>query len=445
MRLSARLLLSLAFLAPAPAFDVSAAEPVRCESPPTHASNAVARDPAEVENARGNQLARAGDAAAARTAHQEAERLARARGNRELALRAAANAARDAIDSGRSEGVRVQLVALRGEAESLPVGDSQTALLLHLGRSLALLAKSDPGAVADAIATLRGRRGTRCRRRAPVLLRAGLAGELYERGQRRADALDLTRRALFAAQSADAIDALYRWQWQLGRLRRAEGDGDGALREYRAAALTLARMRAEGNAPLAGDQSFATDVEPLYDQLVDLLLYRAAAAEDAAAKQTLLAEARDTIEDQKVPSCATASATIASTPSAAPRRSPCPERSSSIRSCCPTAWSSSSAVRAGSRAFRFPSGANACRRRLRTGLEYEWSVTLASDPARRSSDRVTVGWIERVEPPTGVSPTDPAALATAGLWYDAFAAAPPALRQTLLRDAGLSASATGAP
>jgi len=300
VRLSARLLLSLAFLAPAPAFDVSAAEPVRCESPPTHASNAVARDPAEVENARGNQLARAGDAAAARTAHQEAERLARARGNRELALRAAANAARDAIDSGRSEGVRVQLVALRGEAESLPVGDSQTALLLHLGRSLALLAKSDPGAVADAIATLRGRRGTRCRRRAPVLLRAGLAGELYERGQRRADALDLTRRALFAAQSADAIDALYRWQWQLGRLRRAEGDGDGALREYRAAALTLARMRAEGNAPLAGDQSFATDVEPLYDQLVDLLLYRAAAAEDAAAKQTLLAEARDTIEDQKV-------------------------------------------------------------------------------------------------------------------------------------------------
>jgi hypothetical protein len=75
---------------------------------------------------------------------------------------------------------------------------------------------------------------------------------------------------------------------------------------------------------------------------------------------------------------------------------------------------------------------------LRTGVEYEWSVTLASDPARRSSDVVTVGWIERVEPPAGVATSDPVALAGAGLWYDAFAAAPADLRQQLLRDAGLA-------
>src|SRR4029453_6620397 len=52
-------------------------------------------------------------------------------------------------------------------------------------------------------------------------------------------------------------------------------------------------------APLAADRSFARDVEPLYDELVDLLLYRAATTEDAAPKQALLAEARNTIEDQK--------------------------------------------------------------------------------------------------------------------------------------------------
>jgi hypothetical protein len=78
---------------------------------------------------------------------------------------------------------------------------------------------------------------------------------------------------------------------------------------------------------------------------------------------------------------------------------------------------------------------------LRTGLEYEWSVTLTMDPARRSRDLVTVGWIERVEPPDGLSTTDPAALGVAGFWYDAFAAAPAGLRQTLLRDAGLAALA----
>ena len=78
---------------------------------------------------------------------------------------------------------------------------------------------------------------------------------------------------------------------------------------------------------------------------------------------------------------------------------------------------------------------------LRTGVEYEWSVTLASDPARRSSDVVTVGWIERVEAPPGLSATDPATLAAAGLWYDAFAAASPELRRQLLREAGLDVGA----
>ena len=50
---------------------------------------------------------------------------------------------------------------------------------------------------------------------------------------------------------------------------------------------------------------------------------------------------------------------------------------------------------------------------------------------------ITVGWIERSEPPDGLATNDPRALAEAGFWYDAFAGAPPDLRQTLLRDAGL--------
>jgi hypothetical protein len=78
---------------------------------------------------------------------------------------------------------------------------------------------------------------------------------------------------------------------------------------------------------------------------------------------------------------------------------------------------------------------------LRTGLEYEWSVALTLDPSRRSRDLVTAGWIERAEPPPGLATGDPRALAAAGFWYDAFASAPPELRRTLLRDAGLEALA----
>ncbi len=78
---------------------------------------------------------------------------------------------------------------------------------------------------------------------------------------------------------------------------------------------------------------------------------------------------------------------------------------------------------------------------LRIGLEYEWSVALALDPARRSRDQLTVGWIERAEPPAGLAANDPRALARAGFWYDAFASASADLRATLLRDAGLGAVA----
>jgi hypothetical protein len=80
---------------------------------------------------------------------------------------------------------------------------------------------------------------------------------------------------------------------------------------------------------------------------------------------------------------------------------------------------------------------------LREGTEYEWSVTLATDAERRSRDVVTVGWIERVARPADLTASDAAALAGAGLWYDAFAAAPPDLRGALLRDAGLGEPVSG--
>jgi hypothetical protein len=78
---------------------------------------------------------------------------------------------------------------------------------------------------------------------------------------------------------------------------------------------------------------------------------------------------------------------------------------------------------------------------LRPEVEYEWTVTLVSDPGKRSADLITAGWIERVAPPAGLDASDPAALAAQGFWYDAFAKAPEPLRQALLRDAGLAPAA----
>jgi hypothetical protein len=76
---------------------------------------------------------------------------------------------------------------------------------------------------------------------------------------------------------------------------------------------------------------------------------------------------------------------------------------------------------------------------LQPDVEYEWTVTLVTDPEKRSADVITAGWIERVAAPAGLNAaSDPAELAAQGLWYDAFARAPEPLRQAMLRDAGLA-------
>lgn len=67
---------------------------------------------------------------------------------------------------------------------------------------------------------------------------------------------------------------------------------------------------------------------------------------------------------------------------------------------------------------------------LLAGHEYEWSVALVVDPARRSSDVIAAGRIKRVEPSSPLQAALAAAdrgeraavYASHGLWYDALAA-----------------------
>lgn len=127
----------------------------------------------------------------------------------------------------------------------------------------------------------------------------GYQGALYEFEKRHADALTLTRRAVFAAQQAHSPDALYRWQWQSGRLLAKQNERDQAIETYRRAVTTLQSIRNDvsiryGN-PNARS-SFREMVGALYFELADLLLQRADAIKDGEEVQTLLREARDTAE-----------------------------------------------------------------------------------------------------------------------------------------------------
>jgi CHAT domain-containing protein len=130
----------------------------------------------------------------------------------------------------------------------------------------------------------------------------GFTGHLYELSGRRAEAMVLTRQAVFLAQQIQDADCLYRWQWQTARLLRGSDDA-AALECYRRAAMTLQSIRTDigaggGNQPASA--SFHGVAEGVFYELADLLLRHAdsAGADEAAAQHDLL-ESRDTIEQLK--------------------------------------------------------------------------------------------------------------------------------------------------
>jgi CHAT domain-containing protein len=120
----------------------------------------------------------------------------------------------------------------------------------------------------------------------------GYLGVLYLDKNRLAEALELTGRAEFVAQSISRPDILYRWQWQTGRILAKQGAKIEAISAYRRAVATLRPIRGELRAStLTPNLSSSTD--DLYVELADLLLQ-----EEKLPDAELLA-VRDIIEQGK--------------------------------------------------------------------------------------------------------------------------------------------------
>jgi len=125
----------------------------------------------------------------------------------------------------------------------------------------------------------------------------GYLGKLYEDERRYDEALQLTRRATFAAQQINAPESLYRWEWQTGRLLTRQGNIDDAIGAYRRAVRTLQSIRPELSASYGAPQtSFREEMGPVYFELVDLLLQRGQSLRDPKQVAPYLIEARDTVE-----------------------------------------------------------------------------------------------------------------------------------------------------
>ena len=122
----------------------------------------------------------------------------------------------------------------------------------------------------------------------------GYLGELYERTQQQTEAQKLTEQALILAQAVNAPDVAYRWQWQLGRVLREQGQQEKAIAAYSQAVTTLNSIRNDLVASSPDIQfSFRESVEPVYREFVALLLEPTNGQE---ASQDNLRKAREVIE-----------------------------------------------------------------------------------------------------------------------------------------------------
>ncbi|MDZ8066252.1 MAG: CHAT domain-containing protein [Nostoc sp. DedQUE08] len=129
----------------------------------------------------------------------------------------------------------------------------------------------------------------------------GYLAQFYEMRKQFPNAQRYTESALNLAQLINAPDIAYHWEWQLGRLLMLQGDSERAVAAYTTAVATLHTLRGDLVALNADTQfDFRDEVEPVYRQLVGLLLESDQTSTDKAVtkqvSQKKLNQARDIIE-----------------------------------------------------------------------------------------------------------------------------------------------------
>lgn len=101
----------------------------------------------------------------------------------------------------------------------------------------------------------------------------GTLGRLYEKTKQFDYAQKLTGEALLIARNIRATEITYLWQWQTARLYKQQGNIEQAISYYQEAVKSLESLRDNLVVINPDNQlSFQENVEPVYRQLIDLLL-----------------------------------------------------------------------------------------------------------------------------------------------------------------------------
>ncbi len=236
-------------------------------------------------------------------AYENSAELARNSGRGIEEARTLSNAARVALESGDLE--RASGLLQKASSLTLSLNDAYAKIhiLIHVGKSHERLAASAidgktkhllqaHDALLSAVELSQNLHDQRS-----LSYALGNLGALYQSEHRIDEALYLTRRALRAAEEADAAESIYRWHWQEGQLLWALGRASEAVAAYRRAVGVLEDTRQETLSRYGSAEIYFRQlVAPAYLELINALLQSAAMLDDAKSSHELLVEARATME-----------------------------------------------------------------------------------------------------------------------------------------------------
>ena len=202
------------------------------------------------------------------------------------------------IEEQRLPEARSLCAQIQSQLDNLPPSRTAVYARINLAQSVGKLSPSEVDIAAKLLAKAIEQAKRLGDQRATAYALGNL-GDLYEKTGQLSEAKNLTEEALVLAQTISAPDIAYRWQWQLGRLLKAQGNRKQAmpkaLREasiaaYDSAVKTLKDLRSDLVSINPNVQfSFRESVEPVYREFVELLL-------QSDANPDNLAQARDVIE-----------------------------------------------------------------------------------------------------------------------------------------------------
>jgi len=121
----------------------------------------------------------------------------------------------------------------------------------------------------------------------------GLIGEFYFKRREWDLSRNFTEKALGIAENLRASELIYQWQWQLARIDVAQGHYKNAIALYQSAIETLKPISGDLAANPEIQFSFQRKVEPLYRELLSLILPK---TDQDVVDQANLTTAKDSIE-----------------------------------------------------------------------------------------------------------------------------------------------------